>query len=89
MLYALIGTSAGKTRDEIMAVYPRHRVFMQPFVDRGEIVGIGPFVDGDGGNMALFRSRESAEEFAKGDPFILEGLVRDFSIKAWGDALIK
>lgn len=89
MLYALIGTSAGKTREEIVAVYPRHKVFMQPFVDRGEIVGIGPFVDGDGGNMALFRSREAAEEFAKGDPFILEGLVRDFSIKAWGDALLK
>ena len=52
-------------------------------------MGIGPFFDGDGGNMALFRSREAAEEFAKGDPFILEGLVRDFSIKAWGDAAIK
>lgn len=71
-----------------MAVYPRHKVFMQPFVDRGDIVGIGPFVDGDGGNMALFRTREAAEQFAAGDPFILEGLVKSWSIKAWGDVLL-
>jgi len=88
MLYALLGTSAGKTRDEIMAVYPRHKTFMQPFADRGDIVGIGPFLDGDGGNMALFRSREAAEEFAKGDPFILEGMVKSWSIKAWGDVTL-
>ena len=62
---------------------------MQPFVDRGDIVGIGPFVDPAGGNMALSRTQSAAEEFAKGDPFILEGAVRDFSIKTWGDAMLK
>ena len=85
MLFAVIGSSAGKTRDEIMAVYPRHKAFLEPFVARGEVVGIGPFTDAGGGNMALFRTRAAAEAFAAGDPFFLEGVVKEYQIKDWGD----
>ena len=88
MLYAVIGTSAGKSREEIMNVYPRHKAYLDPFIARGEVVGVGPFIDSAGGNMALFRTRAAAEEFAKSDPFLLEGLVREYTIKDWGDTLI-
>ena len=88
MLYAVLGTGNGKSRDEIMSVYPRHKAYLQPFVDRGEVVGIGPFLDVGGGNMALFRTRAAAEEFAKADPFLLEGVVREYTIKDWGDTMI-
>jgi hypothetical protein len=53
----------------IMAVYPRHKAFLDQFVARGEVVGVGPFAGG--GNMALFRTRAAAEEFARADPFVL------------------
>ena len=53
MLFAVIGSSAGKSRDEIMAVYPRHKAFLEPFVARGEVVGVGPFTDPGGGNQML------------------------------------
>ncbi len=89
MLYAVIGTSAGKSREEIMAVYPRHKAFLDQFVARGEVVGVGPFTDAEGGNMALFRSRAAAEAFAKADPFALEGLVKEYRIKDWGDQMLK
>lgn len=89
MLYAVIGTSAGKSREEIMGVYPRHKAFLDQFVNRGEVVGVGPFTDPEGGNMALFRSRPAAEAFAKGDPFLLEGLVKEYRIKDWGDQMLK
>jgi uncharacterized protein YciI len=85
MLFAVIGSSAGKSRDEIMAVYPRHKAFLDQFVAQGEVVGVGPFTDAGGGNMALFRTRAAAEAFAKGDPFLLEGVVREYQIKDWGD----
>jgi uncharacterized protein YciI len=85
MLFAVIGSSAGKSREEIMAVYPRHKAFLDPFVARGEVVGVGPFTDAGGGNMALFRTRAAAEAFAAGDPFVLEGLVKEYQIKDWGD----
>ncbi len=67
MLFAVIGTSAGKSRDSIMSVYPRHKAFLDPFVARGEVVGVGPFLDPGGGNMALFRTRAAAEAFVKGE----------------------
>jgi uncharacterized protein YciI len=88
MLFAVIGSSAGKSREEIMAVYPRHKAFLDQFVARGEVVGVGPFVDPAGGNMALFRSRAAAEAFAQGDPFFLEGLVREYQIKDWADGML-
>jgi uncharacterized protein YciI len=89
MLFAVIGSSAGKSREEVMAVYPRHKAFLEPFIARGEVVGVGPFTDPGGGNMGLFRTRAGAEEFAKGDPFLLEGLVREYQIKDWGDQMLK
>jgi uncharacterized protein YciI len=88
MLFAVIGSSAGKSREEIMAVYPRHKAFLDPFVARGEVVGIGPFTDAGGGNMALFRTRAAAEAFAAGDPFRLEGLVKEYQVKDWGDQML-
>ncbi len=88
MLFAVIGSGAGKSRDEIMAVYPRHKAFLDQFVARGEVVGVGPFTDGGGGNMALFRSRTAAEAFAAGDPFLLEGLVKEYQVRDWGDQML-
>jgi hypothetical protein len=69
-----------------MAVYPRHKVVLDAFIARGEVIGAGPFMDG--GNMAIFRSREAAEAFVKEDPFILEGLVASFVIRDWDDRMI-
>ncbi len=88
MLFAVIGSSAGKSRDEVMAIYPRHKAFLDGFMARGEVVGVGPFTDPGGGNMALFRSREAAEAFAQSDPFFLEGAVKEYQIKVWGDTML-
>jgi uncharacterized protein len=88
MLFALIGTGAGKSRQEVMAVYPRHKAFLDQFVARGEVVGVGPFTDPLGGNMALFRTRAAAEAFAAGDPFLLEGVVREYQVKDWADSML-
>jgi uncharacterized protein YciI len=87
MKYVVIGESAGRSRDEIMEVYPRHAAIVDEFIEQGEVVGIGPF--GDGGNMAIFRSQEAAERFVTVDPFILEGLVASFAIRPWGDAILE
>ena len=71
-----------------MAVYPRHKAFVDTFLARGEVVGIGPFTDAAGGNMALFRTRAAAEAFIAGDPFLLEGLVKEYQLKEWADAML-
>ena len=86
MKYVVIGQSSGASRDEVMAVYPRHKAVVDAFVERGDVIGIGPF--GDGGNMAILRSQEAAEAFARQDPFILEGLVASFTIRPWLDEML-
>lgn len=88
MLFVVIGSSAGKSRDEIMAIYSRHKAFLDEFVGRGEVVGVGPFTDSGGGNMALFRRREAAEAFVRSDPFLLEGAVSAYQIKDWADSML-
>lgn len=86
MKTVVIGESSGASREAIMAVYPRHKVIVDKFIAQGVVLGIGPF--GDGGNMAIFKTREAAEAFSKVDPFILEGIVRSFEIKDWHDSLL-
>ena len=73
--------------EKIMEVYPRHKVIVDKFIQRGDVIGIGPFTDR--GNMAIFRTRAAAEEFVKADPFMLEGLVKSYTIREWGDELLK
>jgi hypothetical protein len=72
--------------EAIMAVYPRHKAVVDAFMARGEIIGIGPFVDR--GNMGIFRTREAAEAFSKQDPFILEGMVKSVVIRDWDDKML-
>ena len=86
MKTVVIGTSSGKSMDEIMAVYPRHKIVVDAFIERGEVIGIGPLVGG--GNLAIFRTREAAEEFARTDPFLLEGMVASYDVRDWNDDLI-
>ena len=87
MKAVVIGIGSGAPMDAIMAVYPRHKAVVDAFVARGEVIGIGPFTD-KGGNMAIFRSREAAEAFVKEDPFVLEGLVKSYDIRDWGDQML-
>jgi uncharacterized protein YciI len=87
MKAVVIGESAGATREQIMAVYPRHKAVVDVFVARGEVIGIGPLADG--GNLGIFRSREAAEAFVKQDPFALEGLVKSYVIRDWNDRMLE
>lgn len=86
MKTVVIGESSGAAMEAIMAVYPRHKIVVDKFIEKGEVVGIGPF--SDRGNMAIFKTRAAAEQFVLEDPFILEGLVKSFTIRDWNDSLI-
>lgn len=86
MKAVIIGEGSGISREAVMAVYPRHKVVVDAFKARDEIIGIGSFVDG--GNMGIFRTRAAAEAFAKEDPFILEGLIKSFVIRDWNDTTL-
>jgi uncharacterized protein len=86
MKAVVIGEGAGAPMDQIMAVYPRHKIVVDAFKARGEVIGIGPFADR--GNMGIFRTRAAAEEFVKQDPFLLEGLIKSYVIRDWNDSML-
>ena len=86
MKTVVIGQSSGASREAIMAVYPRHKALVDKFIAQGVVLGIGPFTDG--GNLAIFKTREAAEAFSKQDPFLLEGMVKSYAIKDWADSLL-
>jgi uncharacterized protein YciI len=68
----------------VREVYPRHRAYLDAFAAAGEILLIGPFPDpAQDGAMAVFTSRDAAERFRDGDPFVLEGLVSRTRILDW------
>lgn len=86
MKAVVIGEASGATMEAIMEVYPRHKVVVDKFIERGDVIGIGPF--SDLGNMAIFKARSAAEQFVTEDPFILEGLIKSFVIRDWNDNLL-
>ena len=86
MKAVVIGESSGATMETIMSVYPRHKIIAEKYIKRGDIIGMGPFTGG--GNMAIFKTRATAEQWVKEDPFILEGLVKSFVIRDWNDNLL-
>ena len=86
MKTVVIGEPSGATMETIMSVYPRHKIIVDKYIEKVVVIGIGPF--SDFGNMAIFKTREAAEQFVKEDPFILDGLVKSFTIRDWNDDLI-
>lgn len=86
MKAVVIGESSGASMEVIMSVYPRHKLVVEKYIEKRDVIGIGPFTDR--GNMAIFRTRQAAEQFVKEDPFILEGLVKDYVIRDWDDNLL-
>jgi uncharacterized protein YciI len=86
MKVVVISEFSDVTRERIMEVYPGHKQITDQYVERNDVIGMGPFTDG--GNMFIFKTREAAEQFVKEDPFILEGVVKSFIIKEWMDVLL-
>jgi uncharacterized protein YciI len=37
--------------------------------------------------MAIFATREAAEDFVRGDPFVLNGVVRNWQLREWDEVL--
>jgi uncharacterized protein YciI len=75
----------GVDRSRVLETYPRHKAYYEAFhAAGGGLVALGPFQSADqpAGSMGIFTSREEAERFVAGDPFVTEGLA-DPRILEW------
>lgn len=69
------------------AVAP-HRAHSQELHARGTLLMSGAFLNNQEEKlriMAVLTTREAAEEYAKGDPFVLNGMVSTWSIREWAN----
>ena len=82
-----------ESADDVAAKAPlyfaAHCARWDEFRRRGELLMIGTFANAqEDGSMAIFTTREAAEEFVNSDPFVLNGVVRRWTIRDWKEALV-
>ena len=87
MKYVLFYDSAGAPAELIQQHAAAHRARWGEFQQAGSLLAIGPFTDGTGA-MGVFSSREAAEEFAAGDPFVLHGVAGSWHVREWMEAIL-
>ena len=70
-----------------MVNYPAHRARLDEFHARGVLLMAGPLGNPSEGALGVFTHREAAEEFIKGDPFVLNGVVSAWRVVDWNEVL--
>jgi uncharacterized protein YciI len=67
---------------------PAHRARLHEFQARGQLLMAGPLDDPPTGDaIGVFRTRDAAEEFIEGDPFVRNGVVERWTIRPWHEIL--
>jgi uncharacterized protein len=84
MKYVLFYDSADDVLSKAPAHYEAHVARLNEFRERGTLLEVGLFGDPQNeGSMSIFTTREAAEEFAREDPFVLNGVVRSWHVREW------
>jgi len=88
MKYVLLYESADDVATKAPPHFPAHQERLKVFHERGDLEMVGTFEDPQAhGSMAIFKTREAAEEFAADDPFVLNGVVARYEIRGWNEIL--
>jgi uncharacterized protein YciI len=86
--YVMFYESAENVASRAPEHFPAHWARCEEFHTRGLLLMVGTFADPQTqGSMAIFTTREGAEEFAAGDPFVLNGVVARWEVREWNEAL--
>lgn len=78
-------TPAGLAKAQ--ALLAAHIDRLDLFQRRGTLLMAGPVMDGSGRAYGVFTSREAADDFMAGDPFMTGGVVERSSVIEWREAL--
>ena len=84
MFYELAADGMSK----VMENFPGHRSRLDEFHARGVLLMAGPLGNPPEGALGIFTTREAAEEFVAGDPFVLNGVVAKWRLVEWQEALV-
>ncbi len=73
---------------KVMEFFPAHKSRLDDFHGRGVLLAAGPLGNPPEGAMAIFTTREAAEEFIKDDPFVVNGVVSKWRVVDWNAAFM-
>jgi uncharacterized protein len=86
--YVLLYESSEDVLEKAPLHFEAHSARGHEFHERGDLVAYGPFGNPRQGALAVFTTREAAEEFAQGDPFVVNGVVSRWEIREWNEAFL-
>ncbi|MDQ8023777.1 MAG: YciI family protein [Moraxellaceae bacterium] len=73
--------------DKAPIYYEAHVARLQAFQQRGVLLMAGPYGMPPAGALGVFTERAAADEFAREDPFVLNGVVSKVTLHDWAEAL--
>lgn len=83
MFYEPAAEDLARARDHLLA----HRDRLDQFQARGTLIMAGPLLDGTNRAIGIFTTREAADEFIAGDPFVIHGVVKRYAVSEWNEVL--
>ena len=88
MKYVLFYESALDVLEKAPLHQAEHGRYRRGVQARGDLLMTGPFGNPqEEGAMSIFTSRAAAEECAKRDPFVLNGVVARWYVRDWDEGL--
>jgi uncharacterized protein len=87
MKYVVMYEMAADALPKIREHFPAHRAWWGEFQEQGTLLAIGPFSDATGA-LGVFSTREAADKYVAGDPFVTSGAVGRWTIREWNEVLL-
>ncbi len=88
MKYVVLYESADDVATKAPQHFPAHKARLDEFQADGTLLMVGTFADPQAdGSMAIFSTRDAAEAFVAGDPFVEHGVVRAWRLLEWNEML--
>lgn len=85
MHYLLFYKAVDKYIEKRTPFREEHLKLIQTYHEQGHLSMAGAFADPADGGMFVFRGEtpEMAEEFAKADPYVRNGLITEWQVRPW------
>jgi uncharacterized protein YciI len=85
-VWVVLYESADDVYETAPVHFPAHKARLDEFRARGDLLLVGTFGDPlTEGSMAVFCTKEAAEEFVADDPFVVHGVVKRWTLRAWNE----
>lgn len=82
MLFVIIGHDGPEGARLRPSVRPAHLANLKPLLEQGRMIIGGPFTDGSGSLMIVdMESQAEAEEFARNDPYVKQGVFESIEVR--------